>query len=345
MTACYYPLRAFRDPENKIIFNNTTGQGISELHLPCGRCIGCRLNHAESWSIRMVHEASQHEKNSFITLTYSDENLPPNGSLYYDHVTLFLKKLRKLLDQSDTKIKYYYVGEYGEKLTRPHYHIVLFGYDFSTNLRYRGKENIYQHWRTKNGNKYYVSSTLSALWGHGHAELGEVNYNTCMYVAKYVTKKIGGEKREAHYSRINPSTGEYITLTPEQARMSRREAIGRKWLEQFSGDIYPRDEVIHEAKRLKTPRYYDRWLEKHDWCAYPKTDGISMYEKIKQTREENSKLFNQDQSTVKHKVKLLQQKNFTRELEGSCQTNIYDEKLLSYHLTRKDSLHFQEKQK
>jgi hypothetical protein len=283
----------------------------------------------------MVHEASQHEKNAFITLTYSDEHLPPNGSLCYEHVTLFLKKLRKLLDQSDTKIKYYYVGEYGENLSRPHYHIVLFGYDFSTDLRYRGQENIYQHWRTKNGTKYYVSSTLSALWGYGHCELGEVNYQSAMYVAKYVTKKIGGEKREAHYSRINPSTGEYYTLTPEQARMSRREAIGRKWLEQFSGDIYPRDEVILNAKRLKAPRYYDRWLEKHN---------PELYEQIKQVREDNSKLFNQDESTIKHKVKLLDQKNFSRELEGTCQNNIYDEKLLSYHLTRRNTLHFQEKE-
>lgn len=345
MSSCYYPLRAYRDSENNIKFVPSESQSFdinnlgqnTELRLPCGRCLGCRLNHAEGWALRMVHEAQLHEQNAFITLTYDPEHLPEDQSLQYNHVTLFLKKLRKILDKADIKIKYYYVGEYGEKLTRPHYHIVLFGFDFSSKLRYRGKENNFQHWRTKNGNKYYISSLLTDLWGRGHCEIGEVNYNTCMYVAKYVTKKVNGSLKDAHYTRLNSQTGEVCTITPEQARMSRKEAIGRKWLEKFTLDVYPHDHVVTHGKKLKVPRYYDKWLEKNN---------PALLEEVKLKRESSATVpFDQVEATRIHNVRVLQQKNYISEIEGTSQINQIDAKLLSYHKNEAISLHFQEKNK
>jgi hypothetical protein len=333
MSVCYSPMLAHRTADGNIIFSDPKNIGISELKLPCGQCIGCRLNHAEGWALRMVHEAQCHEENAFITLTYSDENLPEKGNLNYEDVTKFIKKLRKLLNKTHYKIKYYRVGEYGENFSRPHYHLILFGFDFSAKLRYRGQENEYLHWRTKNGNKYFISSLLTNLWRLGHAEIGEVNYNTCMYVAKYVTKKVNGRNKESHYQRID-EFGEYIPVEPEKSSMSRRQAIGKQWLEKFSSDVYPEDTCIHDARRLKVPRYYDKWLEKNN---------PTLYDQVKQERENNTKQISQVDLTRTHEVKILAQKQFIRELEGDATPNAIDEKILKYNKDDSIRLHLQRK--
>jgi hypothetical protein len=64
------------------------------LKIPCGRCIGCRLEYSRQWAMRCHHEASLHTFNSFITLTYDPENLPQDGSLdvYKSPDFCFLKR-------------------------------------------------------------------------------------------------------------------------------------------------------------------------------------------------------------------------------------------------------------
>lgn len=339
MSVCYKPIVAQRGSDGNIIFNDSKSLGIHELKLPCGQCIGCRLNHAEGWAVRMVHEAQKHGENSFLTLTYADEHLPQNGSLNYEHITLFIKKLRKVLSKTlyHGKIKYYRVGEYGENLARPHYHIILFGFDFSAKLRYKNTENEKILWRTKNGNQYYISSLLTDLWSYGHAEIGAVNYNTAMYVAKYVTKKVTGPRKLEHYLRAD-SQGELHQLEPEKSSMSRRRAIGREWLEEFWTDIYPNDSAIVDSKRLKTPKYYDRWLEKNNPL---------LLEQVKSAREDSMiKHKSADELTTQHEVKILNQDQFRRELEGvSTHSNEIDRKILQYTKDEKERLHFQRKNK
>lgn len=328
---------AYKAADGKILFNNHKGLGIHELKLPCGQCIGCRLNHAEGWAVRMVHEAQKHGENSFLTLTYSDENLPKNGSLNYEDITLFIKKLRKVLSKTlyHGKIKYYRVGEYGENLGRPHYHVILFGFDFTAKIRYKNKENVHKLHRISNDNQYFISSLLTDLWNLGHAEIGAVNYNTAMYVAKYVTKKVTGPRKLSHYLRAD-SDGELHELQPEKSSMSRRRAIGREWLEEFWSDIYPHDSAIVGTKRLKTPKYYDRWLEKNNPL---------LHEQVKIAREEatiNHK--SQDELTTAHECKILDQNNFKRAFEGvSTHSNEHDLKILQYNKDDKETRHFQRK--
>ena len=132
---CYYPLQAWRSLDylkglkSTIVFSSDTpSDGVySSLTLPCGQCIGCRLNYSRNWAIRCVHESSLHEHNCFITLTYNDENLPLNGSLDLKHFQDFMKRLRKKVS---VPIRYFHCGEYGSRLQRPHYHLLLFGLDF-----------------------------------------------------------------------------------------------------------------------------------------------------------------------------------------------------------------------
>lgn len=333
MSTCYYPLRVLKDSDNNILFTN---EGTPSL--PCGQCIGCRLNHAEGWAIRMTHEAQLHQENSFLTLTYADQHLPVHGNLDYRAVTLFIKRLNKALSKTPyhKKTKYYLVGEYGDNFSRPHYHVILFGFDFSYKIRYKGTENEKILWRTKDEHKYYTSTFLNDLWEKGHCEIGDVNYNTCMYVAKYVTKKINGKNADSHYKRIDIN-GEIINVEREKSQMSRREAIGKKWLENFWSDVYPEDSVIHEARRLKVPRYYDKWLEKNN---------PSLFEQIKIHRENSMlelKQRTQTDLTRIHEVKLLNSKNSSRELEGAAPANKIDEEILAYSKREQTTLHQRKK--
>ena len=70
----------------------------SAVVVPCGQCLGCRLDKANDWAIRCVHEAKLHMHNCFITLTYNDDCLPADHSLHRDHLQLFFKRLRRYLD-------------------------------------------------------------------------------------------------------------------------------------------------------------------------------------------------------------------------------------------------------
>ena len=282
----------------------------------------------------MVHESQLHDENSFLTLTYNPEHLPVNGNLDYRAVTLFIKRLRKVLNSTsyNGKLKYYLCGEYGENFSRPHYHVILFGFNFTAKIRYKGKENSVESLSPE----LYSSTFLTDLWDQGHCSIGNVSYQSCMYVAKYVTKKVTGRNKDSHYQRILDD-GEIISVEPEQARMSRKNAIGKEWIQKFTSDVFPRDHVIHEAKRLKTPAYYDKWLEKNN---------PQLFEQVKQQREASVldlQQKTQEDLTRIHEVKILNAKNNPRVLEGQSKTNLYDELLLSYSKEEKQRWHFQQK--
>lgn len=253
---CYHPLSGYRSREltdkgkRKIVFNLSQGYRDMPVQLACGQCIGCRLERSRQWAIRMTHEASLHEKNCFITLTYAPEHLPPGGTLVVKDFQNFMKRLRKAYPNE--KIRFFHCGEYGEKLSRPHYHAILFGFDF--------KDRKYK--KSHNGFKYYTSESLKKIWGKGHILTCDVSFETCAYVARYITKKITGEKALLHYNEIDACTGELLSeKIPEYTTMSRRPGIAKKWFDLYKNDVFPSDEVILRGKKLKPPRYYDTQFE------------------------------------------------------------------------------------
>lgn len=260
---CYHPLSGWRarrkNPNGKrsIVFTKSQGFGDMAVSIPCGVCIGCRLEHSRQWAIRCMHEAQMHENNCFVTLTYSEDKLPPNGTLVKRDFQLFMKKLRKKYGKN---IRFYMAGEYGPKLSRPHYHACLFGVDFSDKTL----------WKVERGNNIYISDDLASLWGNGFVTIGEVTFETAAYTARYCTKKIRGKDAKAHYEKINSETGEVIDLQPEFALMSRRPGIGRPWLEKYETDVFPSDFVIVNAHEVKPPKYYTNQLEKADPVAHAK---------------------------------------------------------------------------
>lgn len=150
------------------------------------------------WTLRLLFEFLSHNKACFITLTYDDDNLPYNIHGEYQlckkDVQDFMKRLRKYF--TGTEIRFYCAGEYGSRRKRPHYHLILFGIDFSDyglNVNCR-------------------SELLSKLWTFGLNHVGQCNPYTIQYVAGYVLKKFVNKKRD--------------TITPEFTLMSRRPGIG-----------------------------------------------------------------------------------------------------------------------
>ena len=107
---CLYPITAWRakrlneNGKRPVVFRRQDGWEETEMQVPCGKCIGCKADHALAWSIRCYQESTLHDQNSFITLTYNDENLPEK--LNKEHLRKFIKDLRSL----GFKIRYYAVG-------------------------------------------------------------------------------------------------------------------------------------------------------------------------------------------------------------------------------------------
>lgn len=252
---CYYPQKYYRcrtpNPSGKYGITSSPLLGWTDMPvvIPCGQCIGCRLERSRQWAMRCMHEASLHDCNCFITLTYSDDFLPDNDSLRKSDFQNFMKRLRKKI--SPAKVRYYMCGEYGSQNNRPHYHALLFGYDFSDAIAW--------------DSKYRISPMLQVLWPYGHTLIGDVTFESAAYVARYCVDKITGDKSEEYYGdRIVPYNC-----------MSRRPGIGYDWYKTYKKDVYPHDEVIVRGRSCKPPKYYDDKL---------KCEDLKMYRSVKQSR-------------------------------------------------------------
>lgn len=300
--ACYSPLHGYKGPVNEngkrpIVFRRPQGEGADERQeVPCGKCIGCRLKYAKDWAVRCMHEAATHQENCFITLTFDDVHLPDDLSLDVRHPQLFMKRLRQFRARRGllSPMKYFFAGEYGGKLGRPHYHALLFGHDFADK---RLKVERF-------GNRIYESSNLSDLWPFGFHSIGDVNFASASYVARYCTKKVTGKEADEHY--VDRATG--VLRKPEFTIMSRRPGIGASWFAKFKEDVYPADEVIVNARSTKPPRYYDNLLDKIS------PDDLEL---IKSKRTPTNWRDNTaDRLRVKEEVVLAKMKNLVRPLEA-----------------------------
>ncbi len=260
--------------------------GIS-LRLPCGRCIGCRLERSRQWAMRCVHEASLYENNCFITLTYDDENLPVDGSLNLKHFQDFMKRLRSRF--SESPIRFFHCGEYGSAckvcglsrprcscvsfipgIGRPHYHACLFNFDFADRVHFKKvKDTI-----------LYTSADLASLWTFGFSTVGNVSFESAAYVARYIVKKITGDIAQEHYSVFSRDTGEVFQVVPEYTTMSRRPGIARDWYEKFSDDVFPDDFVVLRGRRMKPPRFYDSIYEIDDPDEYARLKEVRVQEAL-----------------------------------------------------------------
>lgn len=238
--ACYRPFSASLGKGGDVAFHDRPGD--RGLRLPCGRCVGCRMDYALSWSIRCQHEAALYLQNSFVTLTYDDAYLPPDQSLRYPDVQKFLKLLRWRM--SPRRLRFFCAGEYGTLNDRPHYHLLLFNFDFSD--------------KKKIGKQIFESAELSDLWPYGFASCGDVTPQSAAYVSRYSLKKVYGRvASESHY--LDADTGS--VRRAEFCTMSRRPGIGAGWYRRYEKDFFPSDYVVVNGRKLRVPRFYSKMFE------------------------------------------------------------------------------------
>lgn len=302
--ACYNQLLAYQKTDRNlngkrpVTFSKSEAFEHNKLYLPCGKCLGCRLEYARQYAVRCVHEAQLHEHNCFITLTYRPEDIPEDRSVHKTHIQKFIKRLRRKIGK---QISYFAAGEYGEKGWKPHYHLIIFGYDFPDKTLW-GNSPL--------GLPLYISEELRKLWKHGYHSIGNVTIESASYVARYCMKKIDiATNDDGTIPLTDTETGEYYLLKPEFTLMSKNPAIAKNWIEIYWKDVYPKDFITIEGTRHKPPKYYDRWLEKN----HPE-----IYEKVMEERKDYV-INNQDNTVarqyVKEKVKTAQTQTLKRNLE------------------------------
>lgn len=269
--------------KRKVVFNPREADTTRPVVVPCGQCDGCKKQYVRKWATRCVNEASCWEDNTFITLTYREEELPPNGTLVPRHLQNFMKYLR---NEFGPGIRFYGCGEYGNDLQRPHYHILLFNHDFPD-------KDIHT---LRNGMKVYTSKKLSEIWDKGFHEIGEVTYKSASYVARYCMKKIPEKLDQNHY----------LDREPEFVRMSRRPGIGAYYYDKYKKDIWAKDGVIVNKVRQKPPKFYDDQLEKED------PEKLKL---IKESRRQAQELMMRRKGLKEHEEILKQGYLYSKEVE------------------------------
>lgn len=305
--SCYHPMRAIKTFNPEHLFNQDVPEftyrvlkgsydpdeeckvpNSKYIPLPCGRCIGCRLDYSRTWADRCMLEASYHTDNIFLTLTYNDECLPKplEGSkihpLVKRDVQLFIKRLRRVTGQ---KIRYFAAGEYSPAM-RPHYHLIIFGL--------RLEDLKIHHKDMQNGFTYYVSPTIDHCWYpeeddkkmaadrriSGFHIISNVSWDTCAYTARYVMKKQKGKGSEIY---------EKYNFPPEFTLMSRRPGIANQFYVDHN-DIVVKDFYMPTSKgfkKIKSNKYFDKLFD----VDYP-SDLEFIKEDRQRIAEANAKMKN-----------------------------------------------------
>ncbi len=247
------------------------------IFLPCGQCIGCRLQYSREWANRLMLERQYHDSAIFLTLTYDDFHVPKRIFVLPDtgevgtsltlckrDIQLFMKRLRK--HYGEDKIRFYAAGEYGTQTFRPHYHLIIFGIHVDDSYVWRVKMVEGQRF------VYYRSPTLEFLWPYGHCEFSDVSWDTCAYVARYVTKKLTGDASEFYKS---------FNIDPPFSLMSRKPGIARQYYDEHLTNLFDFDTINigteKEGLSFRHPSYYKRLYESDfpdSYVQYAETQRI-----------------------------------------------------------------------
>lgn len=258
------------------------------IQIPCGRCIGCRLDYSRDWANRCMLELGYHDSAFFVTLTYDDLHLPINhycdmetgeigstASLVKRDLQLFMKRLRKAHCAKygdDALLRFFAAGEYGSQTHRPHYHAIIYGLRLD-DLKFYKRNSLPQNY------DLYNSDWLTKIWGKGHVVVGNVTWDTCAYTARYIVKKQYGNSAEVY---------EKYNFVPEFTQMSRKPGIGRRYYEEQKENIKDcllRNDVLFISDGSRTvearpPKYYERLFD---------VDEPDLMPPLKETRQKIAK--------------------------------------------------------
>lgn len=270
--SCFHPFlgrpdrRAGLNPEGKYRYQiygwyDPSIAQPQDIKIPCGKCIGCRLDYSRQWADRMMLELDHSKKAIFATLTYNNENVPmvvddydcPLGlTLWKPDLQDFMKRLRSRLKFEGREIRFYGSGEYGSHTRRPHYHLIIFGVcleDFGDRVP-KGQNEL--------GQNYYISEEFSGIWSKGFTLITAVSWNTFAYVSRYVMKKAYADDVQEFQ-------------VPEFSLMSRRPGLGAYYFDEHPdcvdfSSIYLRSK--DGSVKVGIPKYFLNKLKQFDSEKY-----------------------------------------------------------------------------
>lgn len=240
------------------------------ISIPCGQCLGCRLDYSRDWATRCMLELEDHDAAWFVTLTYNDNHLPlsfysdprsglafPAATLCKRDVQLFFKRLRKAYPNDN--IRYYGCGEYGPENFRPHYHFIIYGLHLDDLEPYKRSREGFWYYRSerleriwsfpcRDDNGQYIGSIPSAA---GYVTVANVSFQTCAYVARYMTKKLKGKAAEFY---------DYFSIVPPCSFTSRRPGIGHSFFDKNADNLLVNSRISLSTssggRSVHIPRYY-----------------------------------------------------------------------------------------
>lgn len=220
----------------------TDNQFVEYIPIPCGRCIGCRIDKARDWSVRIMCESMTSLTSYFLTLTYDDEHLTDDLSLNKEHVREFIKDLRNSQNYKYgiTNIRHLTAGEYGTVSGRAHYHMILFNSNIPD----------LKVWKVSKGNVLYTSDYINSLWNRGYVVIGDVTVQSSQYVSRYTLKKLGADD----YSGMN--------IQPPFIMMSTRPGIGYDYFIEHKDELYENFSIFIDHKEASLPKYFLKLLDK-----------------------------------------------------------------------------------
>lgn len=294
--ACHFPRRGFRtvyqqrfDAQGRpvdedlmagpVCFSEESARRkglevVSDQPVPCGRCQGCLSARACDRTTRLIHEGQGWQRNCVVTLTYDDAHLPVGRTLVKKDLQDFMMRLRNRARRHDGVecVRFEGIGEYGKQTLRPHYHVILFNYEFPD----------CQWWSGKGDAAQFTSRVLEEdVWTKGHCRVGRFSQASAAYVAGYITEKQIGDPCHEQYWRRAADGSRYQVL-PEFALGSRRPGIGDAWLKVYEADVYPHGYVVlRSGSKVRPPPFYDAKykarhpLEFRDLAARREVDAIS----------------------------------------------------------------------
>lgn len=261
MAQCYRPFRV------------TVGD--RPVPVPCGSCPFCLKRKASHWALRLDNHIKDKGRVFFVTLTYENPPISPNGFMTLDKrvFQLFMKRLRKY--EKKSRLSYYAVGEYGGVTHRPHYHVILYGLQ---DYIFIGVDN--------DGYDTFHSKSIESAWcdfhGNNSVKFGFVqirgvkNNEAIKYCTKYITK-----------GRCIPMFDKDDRLK-EFALMSKKlglNYITEKTLRWHKSDLTRFYHTVEGGYKVSMPRYYrDKIFTKeereiHEGLVYE--NGIDDYLKNK----------------------------------------------------------------
>lgn len=183
----FSPKRWGANPDNieSYYAYNVSGECINMyITVPCGHCLECLKSKQTSLQSRMLLEQLRYKDVPplFLTLTYDDDHLPPDGVSVRD-CQLFFKRFRKYYPEYKD-FRYILFSEYGSLRQRPHYHAIIYGIDLDTVI-----DSSPSHYHKYNLKKYVaLCDAIRDSWKNGYIYLKTTDSGSFRYVSKYVTK-------------------------------------------------------------------------------------------------------------------------------------------------------------